>query len=414
MKHKMLSRTGSTRGTAYTMSNKILTADGKTHAVWLDQINKTYVRTYFHKTKRWGKPVHIGTGDDNHAGPALAMDSKGYLHVVFGPHHNPIQYAVSKRPNTSTSWVRQKSLGGVCATYPSLICDSDDALHVCYRGALDEERPWGIMYQRKPQGGDWTTPVKLLDSQGPAAYTQYTNALHLAGDGTIYLSFHIVRATERDHRDTKGRGFGIMCSKDRGDTWRAVGGDRLDLPATPASPCVLEFDEGIDVRMSNVTCDRSRSGKPCFTLNRRETGTPETVLFRWRPEGWHTVRLLPEAQKLQPQCAMWDVFSVSIAEDGILYAAGPIGDPNGGWAHQSNEMVLLTSRDGGDSFAAYRVSDPQPAAPSWLPSLERQTGHNKVYVPNLVYTHGQGGKGCSPDVDTEIRFVSLPDAAEQS
>ena len=44
----------------------------------------------------------------------------------------------------------------------------------------------------------------------------------LARDGTIYLSFHIVRATEQDHRDTKGRGFGIMCSKDRGETWKAV------------------------------------------------------------------------------------------------------------------------------------------------------------------------------------------------
>ena len=412
MKHKVLSKTGSTRGTAYTMSNKILTADGKTHVVWLDQINKTYVRTYFHKTKRWGKPVHIGTGDDNHAGPALVMDSQGYLHVVFGPHHNPLQYAVSKRPNTSTSWVQQAPLGGPCATYPSLVCDSDDTLHACYRGSVDKERPWGIMYQRKPKGKDWTAPVKLLDSQGPPAYTQYTNALHLARDGTIYLSFHIVRATAQDHQDTKGRGFGIMCSKDRGETWRAVGGDRLDLPATPTSPCVLEFDEDIDVRMSNVTCDKSKLVKPYFTLNRRMAGGSETVLFRWRPKGWQTVPLLPAAQKLQPGCAMWDAFSVSMADDGILYVAGPIGDTDGGWSHESNEMVLLTSRDGGDSFTVYRVSDPQSDAPSWLPSLERQTGHNKVSVPTLIYTHGLKGEGCSPDVETEIRFVSLADVAE--
>jgi Asp-tRNA(Asn)/Glu-tRNA(Gln) amidotransferase A subunit family amidase len=411
MKHKVLSITGSTRGTAYSMSNKILTSDGKTHVVWLDQISKSYARTYFHKTKRWGKPVHIGTGDDNHAGPALAMDSKGYLHVLFGPHHNPLQYAVSKRPNTSTSWVPQESLGGVCATYPSLICDSDDTLHVCYRGAVDRERPWGIMYQRKPKGGDWTAPVKLLDAQGPPAYTQYTNALHVARDGTIYLSFHIVRATEQDHKDTKGRGFGIMRSRDGGDSWRAVGGSALDLPATPDSPCVLEFDEGIDVRMSNVTCDRARSARPYFTLNRRKRGVPETALYRWGKDRWEEISLLAEVERLQPGCAMWDTFSVSFGDDGVLYAAGPIGSRDGGWSHESNEMVLLTSRDGGDSFSAYRVSDPDPDAPSWLPSLERQTGHNKVSVPSLIYTHGLVGEGCSPDVNTEIRFVSLEDVA---
>jgi hypothetical protein len=268
------------------------------------------------------------------------------------------------------------------------------------------------MYQRKPKDGAWTAPVKLLDAQGPPAYTQYTNALHLGRNGTIYLSFHIVRATEQDHRDTKGRGFGIVCSRDGGATWQAVGGGPIDLPATPDSPCVLAFDEGIDVRMSNVTCDRSRFARPYFTLNRRGSAGGETILYRWRKGGWDPISLLPEARKLQPGCAMWDVFSVSIDDDGILYAAGPVGDPDGGWAHESNEMVLLTSRDGGDTFRAYRVSDPEPDAPSWLPSLERHTGHNKVPVPGLIYTHGLVGEGCSPDVDTEIRFVSLREVAE--
>ncbi len=77
IKHKVLSKTGSTRGTAYTMSNKILTHGGKTHVAWLDQICKIYVRTYHHRTRRWGRPVCVGTGDDNHAGAAFAMDSRG-------------------------------------------------------------------------------------------------------------------------------------------------------------------------------------------------------------------------------------------------------------------------------------------------------------------------------------------------
>ncbi|MDP6779205.1 MAG: BNR-4 repeat-containing protein, partial [Candidatus Latescibacteria bacterium] len=275
MKHKVLSTTGSTRGTAYTMSNKILTHEGKTHAVWLDQISKSTIRTYHHKTRRWGQPVHIGTGDDNHAGPALAMDSKGYLHVVYGPHHNPIQHAVSKRPNTSTAWVQQEPFGGRCATYPSLVCDSEDTLHACYRGAIEEEIPRSLIYQRKPKDGEWSTPVQLVDPQGLRAYTQFTNALHLGSDGTLYLVYHIVRATEQDSRDTKGRGFGAMRSRDGGVTWETMSGEQLSLPTTPDSPCVIEFDESLNVRMGSAACV---GGSLAFTLNRREGAHPETFL----------------------------------------------------------------------------------------------------------------------------------------
>ena len=105
MKQRVLSTTGSTRGTAYTMSNKILTHEGKTHVVWLDQIHKTYVRTYTHETGRWGAPVFVGDGDDNHAGAAFAIDSEGYFHLVYGPHHNPIQHAVSRAPNAAKRWI---------------------------------------------------------------------------------------------------------------------------------------------------------------------------------------------------------------------------------------------------------------------------------------------------------------------
>ena len=76
MEYTVLSKTGSTRGTAYGMSNKIITHEGKTHVVWLDQIHKTYVATYCHEAKTWSDPVFVADGDDNHAGAAMTMDSK--------------------------------------------------------------------------------------------------------------------------------------------------------------------------------------------------------------------------------------------------------------------------------------------------------------------------------------------------
>jgi Asp-tRNA(Asn)/Glu-tRNA(Gln) amidotransferase A subunit family amidase len=412
MRYRVLSTTGSTRGTAYTMSNKILTHEGKTHVVWLDQIHKTYVCTYNHKTRRWSAPVFVGDGDDNHAGAALAMDPEGYLHLVFGPHHNPIQHAVSAEPNSATKWIRQPSFGGVNATYPSMVCDKDGTLHVCYRGAFERERPWGAMYQRKPKGGEWSDPVKLVDPEGPQAYTQFENALHLASDGSLFLAYHIVRATEADHNQVRGMGFGVMRSKDGGHSWMSYsGGDALMLPTAPASPCVIEFDEQIDVRIGNLVC--TSDGTPLFTLNRREDKVHETFLYRWWNRRWDIIPLLPEAEKLFGNCMMSDCCSLSISDDGVLYAAATVCRQGGGWADPTNEIILLTSRDLGETFSAYKISPEDPNTSNWLPSLERATGHNKVGVPHLIYTHGEKGEGCSPDIDTEIRFVSLKPIARR-
>lgn len=412
MRHRTLSITGSTRGTAYTMSNKILTHKDKTHVVWLDQIHKTYACTYNHKTRRWSVPAFVGDGDDNHAGAAFTIDSQEYLHLVFGPHHNPIKHSVSAKPNSTVKWIQQPEFGGVNATYPSMVCDSDDTLHVCYRGAYERERPWGIMYQRKPKGGQWSEPVKLVDPEGPQAYTHFENALHLAPNGDLFLAYHIVRATEADPKDTRGRGFGVMHSKDGGNSWAAYSEDeKLSLPATPNSPCVIEFDEGINVRMGNIVC--AIDGTPFFTLNRREGEIHQTFLYRWRKNQWQAIPLLPEAQKLFGDCMMSDCCSLSISNDGILYAATPVCQLGGGWADPTNEIMLLISRDFGETFSAYKVSPKLPGISSWLPSLERSAGHNRVDIPNLIYTHGDKGEGCSPDVNTEIRFVSLKPIAQR-
>ena len=201
MEYTVLSKTGSTRGTAYGMSNKIITHEDKTHVVWLDQIHKTYAATYCHEAKAWSDPIFVADGVDNHAGAAMTMDSKGFLYLAFGPHHNPMQHAVSAYPNDASSWRMLPSFGGVNATYPSLVCDARNVLHACYRGAYERERPWGLFYQQRSVDGDWTTPVKLVDPQGPPAYVHLENCIHVEGD-VLYLSFHLSRSNEDNPGDT--------------------------------------------------------------------------------------------------------------------------------------------------------------------------------------------------------------------
>ena len=54
-----LSRTGSTRASAYNWSNKILTLNGKTHVVWLDAVSTICGRSFDHAENRWGETVRI-------------------------------------------------------------------------------------------------------------------------------------------------------------------------------------------------------------------------------------------------------------------------------------------------------------------------------------------------------------------
>jgi len=74
---RLLSNRGSTRATRYSGTNKIVTRDGKTHIAWLDSISDTMIATYDRIRGLWTHPVTVGSGYDNHGGPALTCDSMG-------------------------------------------------------------------------------------------------------------------------------------------------------------------------------------------------------------------------------------------------------------------------------------------------------------------------------------------------
>lgn len=137
---KLLSERGSTRATRYATANKIVTLGRKTHVAWLDSISRTMVASFDRESQSWSQPVHVGEGTDNHGGPALTCDSGGFLHIIFGPHAGePFQHSRSARPNDSTEWVRLPRFG-VHPTYPSLVCDPDDTLHLVYRGGKERRQ----------------------------------------------------------------------------------------------------------------------------------------------------------------------------------------------------------------------------------------------------------------------------------
>jgi len=391
-----LSTVGSTRATGYVMSNKIVTVGGRTYVTWLDTKAVIRLQVFDHKTGAPGRVVTLGKGHDNHAGPAMTVDGKGNLHVVFGPHHGPFQYRHTTRPGDMDSWSPVTHVGKR-ATYPSFVCAPDGTFHLTCRGGNE---PYKLHYYRKPPGSEWTGPIVLADADVPGGYTQFGNSLAVAPDGTLHLAFHFY-----DLHPAAGKAVGYMRSRDGGRTWTDTKGRALELPVTPKTAELIEAGPKLDMRVSNVALDKQ--GRPHFLIMHFKTKPTDVILWghdgaAWRktPLGpWVSKTLWPNAQPLSG--------TLAFGEDGRLYVQLTLATGDTGWGSPGQEIGLLISQDGGRTFTGRLISPPDAKTPNWLPSLERSTGHNRVDVPWLIYTHGHPGKGCTPKDTTEVRLVAL-------
>lgn len=395
-----LSEKGSSRATAYAASNKLVTLGELTHVAWLDSISLTRVCTYNNRTGELGPVYTIGEGHDNHGGPSMCADSEGYLHIVYGPHHHPFQYRRSLRPNDASEWTEVVQFAEK-ATYPSLVCDSEDTLHVTYRRSGER---WQMVYQKKPKGQDWGEPVVLLESSVPD-YMQWGNALAIDQQDRLHLGFHIYSRQKHE----AGFAFGYWYSDNHGKTWRTSGGDALSLPVTDETCRPLESSPDMDIRVGNVVC--SEDGTVFMTVNGKKGGTRHFELWRLRNGQWDTVQLLPafppEARALGGTGG-----TVSVGSDGTVYIAAAAGSSE--WGGDANEIYLLTSGDGGSTFSAQPTGTPEPDETNWLPNIERNMGHAPVDVPHFVFTHGGPGERNDAPAATEVRFVSLSDGQSKS
>ncbi len=389
-----LSTTGSTRGTAYTLSNKIVSWGGRTHFAWLGNVAECMVATLDRNTGEWLGTWNVGTGFDNHGGPAMVADSLGYLHIVFGPHHGDIQYRRSARPNDASEWI-DMGVFGKGATYPSLVCDSTDTLHCTYRGLGN---PWQTAYQRKPKDGDWSDPVALVDAAVPDGYTQYTNALAVGQGDSLHLAFHIY-----DLHPAGGKSAGYLKSADGGDSWTLADDTPVELPYTPDMPGWVEQGPDLDMRVGNVAL--SPEALPYFVIGHYKPKPGRAALYHWDGEDWVSRDLAPEVRALMPGAYIMHG-TCSFDDRGVLYVAVSASE-RGSWGDPTQRVFLLVSDDRGLTFETTMLSDADSPASNWFPSLERTTGHNRVSVPHLIYTIGQSGSNNAESLDTEIRAVTL-------
>jgi len=375
---KVVSTHGSNQGTAYTMSNRIITAQGKIFVAWLDHLADAVIQTYDSETRTWGERVLLGQGTDNHCAPAITMDGDGYLYAMFGPHNAPFQFRRSQQPYDATAWGPTERFG-TRATYPSLACGPDDTLHCAYRGG---KQPLRIIYHRRPKGEQWGEPRELVDACVPRGYTQYTNSLAVSADNTIHLAFHIY-----DLHPAGGKAVGYLRSRDGGDTWESADGQRVALPATPASPCFVEQGKTLDMRCSNVALDPE--GRPWLIAWHMRPKPMTAKLWRHDGHAWTATELLPVVHTAYPGQEMAWMGTLTFDRDGRLYITTVIQRPPFSWGGPSQETILLTSDDRGRTFDVRPVSEIDPGLANWFPCIERPFGPNPIGAPSVLYCHSR-------------------------
>ena len=183
-------------------SNSVVTVGGKVHVVWADTRALTsgttaWGATYDKTTHQLGQPVNLGvTGSgapDAHRIPVLEVDSQNYIHLLLGSHNDNITYKKSLLPNSLSTWSAPTILGPGWSntlglyTYPSMVIDSHDTLHLVVR-SYEAGTRYNLVYMTKPAGQPWQAPVSLVLS-GRVGYCLYTQQLSIDLNGRLFLNY---------------------------------------------------------------------------------------------------------------------------------------------------------------------------------------------------------------------------------
>ena len=143
-------------------------------------------------------PVLIGTNGhslqtDEHDIPSIDVDSSGYLHVVLGAHHGNLYHYKSTSPYNISSWEDPEQFGGVIVpgvsgghTYPALLIDDEDNIHVVTRYAGDGYH-FNLVHNKK-SGNSWDSQKNLVVAFKPF-YGIWYHKLSYDSLGNMYLSY---------------------------------------------------------------------------------------------------------------------------------------------------------------------------------------------------------------------------------
>jgi len=293
--------------------------NGKTYIAYQGPHEDPYVCAYDHAAQKWSGPVKAGVSPmgrtrdtmnpdavDNHGRPAMIVDGKGYIHIVFGGHggywrlgKNTLgtpgkgkqTHVVSRNPEDISSWEVLDNISPF-GTYSQFVKMDDGDIYLFYRHG-SHRSDW--VYQKSTDNcRTFSPPVSVLKHKIQQSDRNIHDAWYAwfeqgKGDSiTASYVYHPCRV--RGHTKERYNGY-YMKMNCRDESWENARGDVLVLPVTKecADENALVCDTYITkVKSNHGTCRVDDNGNPHLFFRQGPV-----QYFRWLGSAWQEPVAVP-------------------------------------------------------------------------------------------------------------------------
>ena len=342
---------------------------GVTYVAYQGPTVDPYVASYNHETDKWAGPFKAGesilTGRDpgmidSHGKPAIIIDDKGYIHLVFGGHggspefgtntlgsslRGKMKHVVTKKPLDITEWEELDNISPF-GTYNQFVKMDNGDIYLFYRHGAHRSN-W--VYQLSTDNGrSFDEPVSILKTKKTEGtmeqpdihdtwYAWFENGQ--GNDIIVTYNYHVCK--EPNHDGERHNCYYMVLDTDKNE-WRNVEGEKLIAPLTKEladeKTLVVNTDTLWTVRGA-VRLDKKAYPHIIFYqgehLGLIHGGSKQVIYYRWTGKKWMT------AESTDLPVATGDIM-VSSPDKASLLLAGKI---NG-----NAELAWWNTKDGGQSF----------------------------------------------------------------
>jgi len=291
---------------------------GVTYIAYQGPHEDPYICAYHHAAKTWSGPVKAGVNPmgktpdpvdpkepDNHGRPAMIVDGKGYIHLIFGGHggkytlgknllgtpgNGKQTHVVSKDPEDISSWEVVDNISPF-GTYSQFVKMDDGDIYLFYRHG-SHRSDW--VYQKSTDDcRTFSPPVSVLKHKAQESDPNVHDAWYAwfeKGKGdTITASYVYHPCKVKGHTKERYNGY-YMKMNCRDESWENASGKVLALPVTKeyADENTLVCNTGTE-RSNHGTCHVDDNGNPHLFF--RQQG--QVCYFRWLGNAWQAPVAVP-------------------------------------------------------------------------------------------------------------------------
>ncbi len=293
--------------------------NGKTYIAYQGPHEDPYACAYDHAAKQWSGPVKAGenpmgkTPDpvdpkvpDNHGRPAMIVDGKGYVHLVFGGHGGEFRlglnalgtpgkgkqtHVVSKNPQDISLWEVLNNVDPF-GTYSQFVKMDDGNIYLFYRHG-SHRSDW--VYQKSTDNcRTFAPPVSILkhkvQESDPNVHDAWYAWFEKGKGDTISASYVYHPCKVKGHTKERYNGY-FMKMNCADESWENASEDVLALPVTKeyADKNTLVCNTGSE-RSNHGTCRVDDEGHPHLFFRQ---GKGQVRYYRWLGNAWQPPVAVP-------------------------------------------------------------------------------------------------------------------------